>query len=194
MWDGPCLIRWGSSEKGLKSLEVEGILPPGCLQTLSWVSSLLAFPADFRLFSLKISLSQSLSLSLCLCLCLCLSLSLSLSLSLCVFKVDPCTIQVWTVQVHLHADRGVLFFFTTFYCTWPTVDWIQESRIIDVEKLCIWGTSYRLYVDFLLYGGLVPLIPMLFKVQLYINTHEHLHTQTHTHTHSIGSISLENTD
>ena len=35
---------------------------------------------------------------------------------------------------------------------------------------------------FLLYGGLVPLIPMLFKAQLYINTHKHLHTHTHTHT------------
>ena len=61
---------------------MEGILPPGCLQTLSWVSSLLAFPADFRLFSLKISLSQSLSLSLCLSVSVSVSVSLSLSLSL----------------------------------------------------------------------------------------------------------------
>ena len=179
MWDGPCLIRRGSSEKGLKSLEVEGILPPGCLQTLSCVSSLLAFPADFRLLSLKISLSQSLSFSLSL------SVHVYLKLTLALHKFELYRSTYMQIEV-------CFFFFTTFYYAWSTVGWIQESRIIDVEKLCIWGTSYRLYVDFLLYGGLVPLILTLFKVQLYINTHEHLNT--HTHTHSIGSISLENTD
>ena len=174
MWGGPCLIRWGSSEKGLKSLEVEGILPPSCLQNFSWVSSLLIFPADFRLLSFKISLL--------------ISVSLSLSLRVCVFKVDLCTTQVWTVHVQLHADTGCFFF--NFVLLYMIHSWIQESRIIDVEKLLIWGTNYRLYVDFLLYEGLVPLIPMLFKAQLYINTHKHLHIHTHTHTHTHTHILL----
>lgn len=168
MWGGPCLIRWGSSEKGLKSLEVEGILPPSCLQTFSWVSSLLIFPADFRLLSFKISLLISLFLSLCVC----------------VFKVDPCTTQVWTVQVHLHADTGFFFNFVLLYMIHS---WIQESRIIDVEKLRIWGTNYRLYVDFFTVWRVGAPDPHVVQGSA---VYKHTQTPTHTHTHILLVIFL----
>lgn len=41
--------------------------------------------------------------------------------------------------------------------TQSSAAWICGCRTMDMEELQIWGSNYKLYVDFWLHGGLVPL-------------------------------------
>lgn len=51
--------------------------------------------------------------------------------------------------------------------TQSSAAWICGCRTMDMEELQIWGSNYKLYVDFWLHGESVPLTLPLFKDQLY---------------------------
>ena len=61
-----------------------------------------------------------------------------------------------------------IFFDRKYYSTKRSVvGWIRGCRNVDAEKLQIQRAYYKLCVNFWLHGGWVPLLPSLFKGQLY---------------------------
>lgn len=81
-----------------------------------------------------------------------------------VFTVDPWTIWVWSMHVHLYT-----FIFNSKYyiATESEVGWSQGCGMADAEELWILKSDSKL--DFWLHRSLAPLSSVLFKHQLYIN-------------------------